>query len=145
MSQLKREAQLERQRPKWTLDWLRERVRQQHSNVLRQYLLNRDAAVAADHLAAHYDTNRIIREGFCVDTGHTSVPQDAMACLRKLPDVDPFVVWNIVKMSKDRRQPCEFGNLLLKLCKKRPGFRDTYRDLVHEVHDLIIVYEIMEC
>jgi len=100
---------------RWTLDWVRERVRQKHHRILTKYLLRRDQAVADDHLAAGWSTDRIVREGFDVKEGQTAVPQAAIKCLRNCSDLDPRVVRDVVLQSKDFKQHLAFEAALKKL------------------------------
>lgn len=124
----------------WTLNWLRERVRQGHHRVLTKYLVQRSPEVAKDHLAAGWTTDRIVREGFDVKNGYTEVPKDAMTCLRNCPDLDPKIVRDLVFKTLDLRQRTAFEAVLWSLMRKRPDLREFYV----EIRDLNTVQEVLE-
>jgi hypothetical protein len=135
---------------KWTLDWLRARVRQGHHQVLTEYLTKRDAATKADHIAAGWSTDRIVREGFDVSNGMTAVPQAAIKCLRHCSDLDPKIVWDLVQKTIDMRQHELLETVLEKILAKIPisGWNDRrsmlLREIWQDVRNHNTVHDVME-
>ncbi len=135
---------------KWTLDWLRTRVRQEHHQVLAEYLVKRDAETAEDHAAAGYYTNRIVMEGFKVKNGMTAVPQAAIKCLKRCDDLDPKIVWFIVRQTFDTRQPVALEEALEKMLAKIPISSwsnervRSLREVWKEVRNINAIREVME-
>ena len=127
--------------PKWTVQWLKERVQNQHHAVLTKYLMHRSWEQAKQADAAGLPLNEILRQAFDPKNGNTAVPQDAMKVLRNVDGVDPAVVIGIVTQSEDRRQWVELAKQFDRLV--RAGKLAMSQD-IRQFLDLQTVREVME-
>lgn len=118
--------------PKWTVKWLHDRVYLHHHQVVTDYLVKRDARLAKEHELAGWPLDRVLREGFDINFGPTAVPQAAMKVLKKCPDADPRVVWDIVRSTSDTRQHLAFEVLLDKIVAQAVRASDSRLAEVHK-------------
>jgi hypothetical protein len=86
----------------WTVDWVREKIRRGHHQSLSTYLRARSRDQKAEADAAGLVSDHIVRSGFAVSNGHTSVPEAAMRLMR-VPGVSLRAVYDVCKESLDRR------------------------------------------
>lgn len=129
-------------REKWTLDWVRDRIRFQHHRVLTRYLCHRTSAQAIEAYATGLTPDDIIQRAFNVVNGHTAVPQDALRLLlREDLGVHPRTVYNIFAASSDKRQMRDFLDKLEKRCRLKPEFCTPD---IQAVIDLAKTFQIMK-
>lgn len=103
-------------RRRWTVDWVRERVSAGHHQALSVYLRNRSKEQEEEAYEAGITPYDIVRAGFNLENGQTSVPDAAMRVMRS-PGVSVRLVFEICKRSTDRRCVPLFEQRLLQNIK----------------------------
>ncbi len=128
------------EREKWTVDWVRERMKAGHHQALASYLRNRSKSQEAEAEAAGLTPSDIVYAGFRTENGQTAVPDAAMRVMR-VPGLDVRIVFAICKSSTDFRSVRLFEHRLRQNMKSGEILLTPE---VQEVLDELCVRDVME-
>lgn len=116
----------------WDLQWVRDRVKMGHHQVLAKYLRFRTPEQRAEADADGLTVEVILRTAFLVENGHTAVPQAAIKVCRHLPDAP---VPPVIAICRASREGYHIVDLAKAISKKTPreAMDQESRDLVDEM------------
>ncbi len=86
---------------RWTLEWVRDRIKCGHHQALCKYLRHRTPEQEAEAERNGISIDLILRTGFLVKNGHTSVPESAIKVFRHVPGATAPPVIAICRASAD--------------------------------------------
>lgn len=109
----------------WDLEWVRDRVKFGHHQVLTRYLRHRTPEQKAEAEAAGLTVERILRTAFLVENGHTAVPQAAIKVYRNLPDTPASPVIAICRASREGYHVKDLAKAIVKKIPREAMDDDT--------------------
>jgi hypothetical protein len=109
----------------WGLEWVRDRVKFGHHQVLAKYLRYRTPEQRAEADADGLTVEVILRTAFLVANGHTAVPQAAIKVYRHLPDAPASPVIAICRASREGYHVKDLAKAIVKKVPRESMDEDT--------------------